>query len=205
MKRSTLAWLPRSLILLSIVFAFLQITGIVDLPGSQVKIVWFVNGIIYYIFAEVLIRYSPVKAKYAIWLLAVFAVGILLNLSKFSAGLIQEGEISSVNRLEHFLGGLAIFYYLYLLQSHRSLGILFANRAAELFVIALFANFLNTIHEILELFFDLWVGCAYLIGPSVFDTNLDLLATGIGIFAGFSIQLVILRILGKPRQRLTGD
>jgi hypothetical protein len=96
--------------------------------------------------------------------------------------LIQEGESSSVNRLEHFLGGLAIFYYLYLLQSHRSLGILFANRAAELFVIALFSNFLNTIHEIL-----------------------DLLATGIGIFAGFSIQLLILRILGKPRQTLTGD
>jgi hypothetical protein len=123
---------------------------------------------------EILIQFSPVRKKYEFWLLTVFAVAAWLNLLKFSVELIQAREISAVNRLEHFLGGVVLFYVPFLLQISRGLKIKARSQVAELFIVVLIAVFLLVLHEIFELFLDLLLGYPYLIGPIVFDTNLDL-------------------------------
>ena len=200
-KASAKLWSLRPLIILAILISLAQAAGMVVLPGSRLNLQWTAGVILYYLLFEALLILSPRRDKCGFWLMLVFLFATWFSLIKFLLGLIQEKEWTLSNRIEHVCTGLILFYIVYMLKTAHILTARFYTARAEALAAVLIANFLNVVHEIVELFLDIWIGQAHFIGPSIFDTNIDLLTTLLGIFAGFLFQFFVQALTAKTSSR----
>lgn len=104
-------------------------------------------------------------------------------------GLVQAREPHLFNRFEHLLAGLFLFYGFYLLKFAHLFPIKFIFPWMGSFFIFLLVNLAMVIHEIVELFLDKAFKVKLLIGPGIYDTNIDLLMTFLGGLIAFLVQV----------------
>lgn len=179
-----MVWLLQGLIGLAFLVIFLQAFKVVKLKKSQVEKSYFWNVVVYVLSFEGLIYLVGVEGGRKLMALGLINVVLWFNMIKFSLGLIQKREIELYNRFEHFIGGVALFFGLYLIGIGKLLPISYKFAWFESVVVMLIVNWLSVVHEIVELLIDKAMKRKYLIGPGVYDTNEDLLMTWLGSLGG---------------------
>ncbi len=199
MKTQTIIFFLGSQIVVfsSLTVALLQTAKIIDIPNSQVNIAWTSYALAVIIPTEImLLFYKYVPLKHRTILSALFSLGLLQNMLKFSMGLAQN--VSLYNKFEHTYAGFVLSFGIFLLRLIDFLPLEYKTRWIYLAVIFLIANTLQVLHEVLELFID-----KFLNGVNIgrgWDTNIDLCMTMTGTVIAFLAQYILSAYFPLPNK-----